>query len=135
MGLGFGLSLTTVLTLAPLVVKEPHLGVAMGALTQVRVLAGTISLAICSTILNNYLRPKMASVISPSQLRAISNSLAAIDDLTPAQRIAVRQAFGEGYNKQNIFLTAFSGVSVLASLLIWEKKPRRVGEQQQAANL
>ncbi|EER41038.1 MFS multidrug transporter [Histoplasma capsulatum var. duboisii H88] len=77
----------------------------------------------------------MASVISPSQLRAISNSLAAIDDLTPAQRIAVRQAFGEGYNKQNIFLTAFSGVSVLASLLIWEKKPRRVGEQQQAANL
>ncbi|EEH05271.1 drug resistance transporter EmrB/QacA subfamily [Histoplasma capsulatum G186AR] len=135
MGLGFGLSLTTILTLAPLVIKEPYLGVAMGALTQVRVLAGTISLAICSTILNNCLRPKMASVISPSQLRAISDSLSAIDDLTPAQRIAVRQAFGEGYNKQNIFLTAFSGVSVLASLFIWEKKPRRVGEQQQAANL
>ncbi|QSS58121.1 drug resistance transporter EmrB/QacA subfamily [Histoplasma capsulatum] len=135
MGLGFGLSLTTVLTLAPLVIKEPYLGVAMGALTQVRVLAGTISLAICSTILNNCLRPKMASVISPSQLRAISDSLSAIDDLTPSQRIAVRQAFGEGYTKQNIFLTAFSGVSVLASLFIWEKKPRRVGEQQQAANL
>ncbi|EGE84066.2 hypothetical protein BDDG_07011 [Blastomyces dermatitidis ATCC 18188] len=38
MGLGFGLSLTTILTLAPLVIKDPDLGVTMGALTQVCVL-------------------------------------------------------------------------------------------------
>ncbi|PGH09842.1 hypothetical protein GX51_00529 [Blastomyces parvus] len=134
MGLGFGLSLTTILTLAPLVIKDPDLGVTMGALTQVRVLGGTISLAICSTILNNDLRPKLASVISPSQLRAISDSLSSIDNLTPAQQTAARLAFGEGYNKQNIFLTAFSGVSLLTSMFIWEKKLRRVGGEQQEVN-
>ncbi|KAK2796804.1 hypothetical protein FQN51_009028 [Onygenales sp. PD_10] len=36
MGLGFGMTLSTILTLAPLVIKEPDL--VMGALTQVRVL-------------------------------------------------------------------------------------------------
>ena len=46
MGLGFGLGLSTVLTLAPLVVQERDLAVTMGSLTQVRVLGGTIALAI-----------------------------------------------------------------------------------------
>ena len=46
MGLGFGLGLSTLLTLARLVVDEVNLAVTMGALTQVRVLGGTISLAI-----------------------------------------------------------------------------------------
>ncbi|OJD15998.1 hypothetical protein AJ78_03790 [Emergomyces pasteurianus Ep9510] len=134
MGLGFGMGLTTILTLAPLVIKDPDLGVTMGALTQVRVLGGTISLAICSTILNNYLKPKLESQISPSELRHISDSLTAINNLTPAQQTAVRVAFGEGYNKQNTYLTAFSGLSLLASLFIWEKNPRRVGGQPQEAS-
>jgi len=46
MGLGFGLGLSTLLTLAPLVVEDRDLAVTMGALTQVRVLGGTITLAI-----------------------------------------------------------------------------------------
>ncbi|TVY37363.1 MFS thioclapurine efflux transporter [Lachnellula subtilissima] len=46
MGIGFGAGLSTLLTLARLVVDERNLPVAMGALTQVRVLGGTISLAI-----------------------------------------------------------------------------------------
>ncbi|OJD28332.1 hypothetical protein ACJ73_00257 [Blastomyces percursus] len=134
MGLGFGLSLTTILILAPLVIKDPDLEVTMGALTQVRVLGGMISLPICSTILNNDLRPKLASVISPSQLRAISDSFSSINNLTPAQQTAVKLVFGEGYNKQNIFLTAFSGLSLVTSMIIWEKKLRRVEGEQQEAN-
>ncbi|OAT05056.1 MFS multidrug transporter [Blastomyces gilchristii SLH14081] len=85
MGLGFGLSLTTILTLAPLVIKDPDLGIVY---YDAHVLGGTEPLAKCSTILNNDLRPKLASVISPSQLRAISDSLASIDNLTPAQQSA-----------------------------------------------
>jgi hypothetical protein len=46
MGIGFGLGLTTVLTFARIVVSETNLSVMMGALTQIRVLGGTVSLAI-----------------------------------------------------------------------------------------
>jgi len=38
----------------------------------------------------------------------------------------VRTAFAEGYNKQMGIMAGFSGVALLTSLLIWEKKPRRV---------
>lgn len=66
MGIGFGMGLTTLLTFARAVVEEKHMGkfrpnrrishshsftksipaVMMGAITQIRVLGGTISLAI-----------------------------------------------------------------------------------------
>ena len=46
MGLGFGFALATVLTLARLVVSDDEAGLLSNALTQVRVLGGTISLAI-----------------------------------------------------------------------------------------
>jgi hypothetical protein len=151
MGLGFGLGLSTLLTLARLVVDEANLAVTMAALTQVRVLGGTISLAIwcgphflqrpsflvppisipplttsSSTILNNHLRPRLALTITPSQSQAISDSLSAIHTLDPDKQDAIRRAFAEGYNQQNIFLTAMTGVGLIASLFIWERRPRRV---------
>ena len=122
--------------------------VTMGALTQVRVLGGTIGLAIwyetfpiilttspldipltsitSSTILNNYARSKLGDVVTMSQLVDISNSLTTIETLTAEQQAAVRMTFAEGYNKQMRIMTVFSGVAVLTTLLFWEKRPRRV---------
>jgi hypothetical protein len=126
MGLGFGLTLATVLTLAQLVVDKKDVGVVMGALTQVRVLGGTVALAICSMLLSNSLQDALKVVITPQQLAGISDSLSAIDALQPSQIATVRTAFAEGYHRQMILLTAFSGVTVLACLLLWESQPRRV---------
>ncbi|KAF2093099.1 drug resistance transporter EmrB/QacA subfamily [Rhizodiscina lignyota] len=126
MGLGFGLGLSTILVIAPLLVEGSDLAVTMGAVTQIRVLGGTISLAICSTILNNHLKGKLAHLITPAQIQAISENLSSIQSLSPTERAAVRTAFAEGYNRQNIFLTVFSGLSLIASLFLWERKPRAV---------
>ncbi|KAF5646232.1 major facilitator superfamily transporter [Fusarium sp. NRRL 52700] len=65
MGFGFGMGLATVLTFARVVVSEANLPVMMGALTQISVLGGTVSLAICATLLNNYLKPKLSDLVSP----------------------------------------------------------------------
>lgn len=46
MGIGFGLTLSTALTLAQLIVSKEDAGVVMGALTQIRVLGGTVALAL-----------------------------------------------------------------------------------------
>ncbi|RDL42325.1 Uncharacterized protein BP5553_02304 [Venustampulla echinocandica] len=126
MGLGFGLGLSTLLVLARLVVDEKNLPVTMGAITQVRVLGGTISLGICSTILNNHLRPQLSKLITPEQAHAISENLSAIHTLTPIQQAGIRRVFAEGYNQQNIFLVALTGIGLLTSLLLIEKVPRRV---------
>ncbi|KAH8652684.1 drug resistance transporter EmrB/QacA subfamily [Tricladium varicosporioides] len=126
MGAGFGIGLSTLLQLGKLVVDEKHLPVTMGALTQVRVLGGTISLAICSTILNNHLKPSITALITPAEAKAIAENLSAINRLTAAQQVSIRTAFAEGYNLQNIFLTAMTGLGVLTSLLLIEKRPRIV---------
>jgi hypothetical protein len=151
MGLGFGLGLTTLITFARLVASEAHMAVMMGALTQVRVLAGTISLAIwyvsfpgrvaamenssiamtnkdsfSASIFNNHLRDRLPSIISADEIAAISDSLTAIEDLSPEVQAAVRQVFAEGYNEQNIFLTAMTGVGLVIALFLWERNPRKV---------
>ncbi|KAJ4419091.1 hypothetical protein N0V85_001189 [Neurospora sp. IMI 360204] len=125
MGIGFGLTVSTILTLAPLVVEPADLPVMMGALTQVRVLGGTISLAVCSTLLNNHVESKLPGILDPSRVAEISESLSAIQSLPPDEQIAVRTVYAEGYNKQNILLAAFSGVAFISCLLLWEKTPRR----------
>ncbi|KAJ4264444.1 hypothetical protein NW762_005644 [Fusarium torreyae] len=125
MGAGFGLSLATILTFARVVVSERNLSVMMGALTQIRVLGGTISLAICATILNNHLTPKLNGVVTPEQEQAILDSVSAINDLDPSQQAAVRKAFAEGYNLQNIFMTAMSAAGLITSLFLLEKHPRK----------
>ena len=79
-----------------------------------------------STILNNHTRSKLKSLITSSELLDISNSLSTIEALTPAQQATVRTAFAEGYNKQMQVMIAFSGMGLLACLLIWEKKPRGI---------
>ncbi|KAK3501075.1 putative MFS multidrug transporter [Neurospora crassa] len=125
MGIGFGSTLSTILTLAPLVVDATDLPVMMGALTQVRVLGGTISLAVCSTLLNNHVESRLPSLLDPSRVTEISESLSAIQNLPSEEQIAVRSIYAEGYNKQNILLTAFSGIAFISCLLLWERPPRR----------
>ena len=115
----------------------------MGAITQLRVLGGTISLTIwyvlisecvfthlqlttsSATILNNYLAPRLETIVGPERALAISNSLSAINDLTLAQQTAVRRAFAKGYNKQNIFMAVLTGIGLVTSCFLWEKKPRK----------
>ncbi|CAD6581346.1 MAG: hypothetical protein ASARMPREDX12_000439 [Alectoria sarmentosa] len=127
MGVGFGLQMSTLMIFAPLIVKEADLAVTMGAITQIRILGGTVGLAICSTILNDHVRSRLQSLITPSELVDISNSFSAVEALTPAQQAAVRTAFAEGYNKQMQVMIAFSGAGFLTCLLLWEKKARSVG--------
>ncbi|RBR26916.1 uncharacterized protein FIESC28_00184 [Fusarium coffeatum] len=112
MGVGFGLDLTTVLTFARIVVSESNL-------------CGTVSLAMCATILNNHLRPKLTDIVSTEQAAAIFDSVSVIENLDPSQQVAVRRAFAEGYNWQNIFMAAMAAAGLIASLFLWEKSSRK----------
>lgn len=96
----------------------------MGAITQIRVLGGAISLAVCATLLNSYLKPKLQAMLNPEEAALVLDSLAAIQNLTPAQQYEVRRAFAEGYRRQNIFMTAMTGIGLITSFFLWEKRPR-----------
>ncbi|KAB5578102.1 drug resistance transporter EmrB/QacA subfamily [Coniochaeta sp. 2T2.1] len=126
MGVGFGLTLSTALTLGQLLVSKEDAGVVMGALTQIRVLGGTVALAICSAILSNHLRDTLNGVLTPTEFHEITESLGVIDRLGPDRGAWVRLAFAEGYRKQFQVLTGFSGAAFLAALFLISRKPLNV---------
>jgi hypothetical protein len=100
----------------------------MGALTQIRVLGGTVALAICSAILSNDLRSNLAGVITPAEFGEISETLGAINKLGPERVAQVKLAFAQGYRKQFQLLTGFSGAALLAALFLISRHPVNVRE-------
>ncbi|QKX63091.1 uncharacterized protein TRUGW13939_10259 [Talaromyces rugulosus] len=126
MGIGFGLTLTTILTLVPLVADSNDLPVTMGALSQVRILGGTLGLAVSATVLDSQISQTLKALRDPETLQAITDSFTAIDLLSLTDQQAVRVAFSEGFNKQSIVLAAFSAAALICSMFLWEESPRRV---------
>lgn len=98
----------------------------MGAITQIRVLGGTIGLAICTAVLNENVRHGLTLVLSPQQISGVLQSVSSISDLDASAEKAVRRVFAEGYNQQMRIVTYFSAAVFLVSLLMWEKRPRRI---------
>ncbi|KAK8080260.1 major facilitator superfamily domain-containing protein [Apiospora hydei] len=127
MGFGFGMGLISLIIYAPLVVDREDLAVTMGAITQIRVLGGTIGLAIGATILNNHLASHLPPLLTPMEMQQVAQSLSFVNGLPDATRDAVRQVFADGYNSQMRAMLYFSAATwVFAALLLWEKKLRTV---------
>ena len=97
----------------------------MGALAQFRVLGGSVGLAVCTNVLNDKI--KSASIfLSPQQLNGLLESAQAIETLPPSFQEALRRIYAAGYNEEMQVLTGFSGAAVVATLIMWERKPRRM---------
>ena len=96
----------------------------MGALAQFRVLGGSVGLAVCTNVLNNKI--KTASFLTPDQLDSVLESAQAIKTLPPNVQEPLRRLYAVGYNEEMQVLTSFGGAAILATLLMWEWKPRRM---------
>ena len=96
----------------------------MGALAQFRILGGSIGLAVCTNVLNTKI--KSAPFLSPQQLNSILESAQAVGKLPPSIQDTLRDTYAAGSNEEMQVLTAFSGATVLATLLMWEGKLRRM---------
>lgn len=78
-----------------------------------------------ATVLNDHVTSKLSTVLGPQELKTISDSLDSIKYLSPDQQDAVRVAFAEGFNRQNIVLTAFSAAAMFSCFGLWERRPRK----------
>jgi hypothetical protein len=124
MGLGFGFVLTPLLSLIPMVVGKADMPVMIGAVTQVRVLGGTIGLAISTVVLNSYVKTALLAELSVQEVSAISQSLSTLASLSEEQQLFIRRVFAEGYTRQTKITAIFSGMVVVTACLMWERKPR-----------
>lgn len=93
--------------------------VAMGAVTQFRIMGGALGLAIATNVLNTYVKSHLSASIAPQQVSTILSSAEEINVLDPAVRSTVRAIFGHGYNLQMEVLIGFGAAQIPASLLMW----------------
>lgn len=98
----------------------------MGAATQIRVLGGTIGLAICSALLSNYVSSHVSHLLTAEQLAAILQSSQNIRALPPQLQVDVRQVYAAGYNQQMRTMLYFSIASLVSLGLLAEWPPRRM---------
>ncbi|PGH19325.1 hypothetical protein AJ80_04078 [Polytolypa hystricis UAMH7299] len=121
LGLGFGLALSSTIIVSRMEVDAADHAVTMGAITQVRVLGGSIGIAICQAILSSRVRHDLRQTLSKQQLADLLKSTSTIATLTPDQQRATSQAYGRGFKLQTIVLLGFAGASLLTSLLVFKR--------------
>jgi hypothetical protein len=98
----------------------------MGAATQIRVLGGTIGLAICSALLSNHVTRETAGFLTPEQQSALLQSFQSIRRLSPELQVKVREVYAVGYSQQMRVMLYFCIVAFVSLSLLFEWPLRRM---------
>ncbi|KAF4487966.1 major facilitator superfamily transporter [Fusarium agapanthi] len=133
MGLGFGFNLSTILMMVPLVVTEKDLAVTMGSVTQIRVLGGTIGLAVCSALLINHIKREAVKFLTAEQVAGILLSSENIGMLSPETQSRTRVLYADAYSEQMRVMLYFSIASILSLVLLVERQPRKAPTKPERA--
>ncbi|KAK9413398.1 putative Major facilitator superfamily (MFS) profile domain-containing protein [Seiridium unicorne] len=143
-GFGCGINITLLVLMTPFCVQERDKGmsflepnlvgssvksgvaVAMGSVTQFRVMGGAIGLAIVTAAFNGLARVRLESLITPSQLAQLLQYPATIETFPVTIQDAIRVAFAEGYTLQAKILAGLAAGQFPATLLMWQKEQIKV---------
>ncbi|KAL8949772.1 MAG: hypothetical protein Q9222_004151 [Ikaeria aurantiellina] len=130
MGFGFGLSISTLIMTVPIVAADhADQAVTMGAVAQARTLGGSFGISICTNLLNDHLKNGLRGQLSSQQISDLLASAKTITNVPMELQPVVQRVFSEGYRNQAIALTVISAISLLAVLLLVERKPRRIPDE------
>lgn len=94
----------------------------MGAGNQFRMIGSAIVIAVSTSVLNNYLRAQLPSLLGASEDNPFQSLGKDLASLPPDLQNEVRLLLAEGFNRQMLVLCASAAAQVPASLLIWKKK-------------
>jgi hypothetical protein len=97
----------------------------MGAVTQIRVLGGTIGLAACSALLINHIKREAPKYLTGEQVAKILLSSESIGLLPSEARDRTRVLYADAYSEQMRVMLYFSIAAVLSLVLLIERPPRR----------
>jgi len=98
----------------------------MGAATQIRVLGGTIGLAICSALLSNHVARHTSEFLDTAQQAALLQSSQNIRGLPSELQVRIRQVYAVGYSQQMRVMLYFCIASLVSLALLAEWPPRRL---------
>ncbi|RDL41063.1 MFS multidrug transporter-like protein [Venustampulla echinocandica] len=120
MGLGFGLTVSTVSLGGALECELRDNTVAQGIIAQVRVLGGSIGIAAATAIQSVTQRRDLSGIITEQQLASLQDSA---KNMTPEQLFAVRKAYSDSFSLSLKVCAALAGAGALATFMTWQRRP------------
>ncbi|KAL8808018.1 MAG: hypothetical protein Q9182_000296 [Xanthomendoza sp. 2 TL-2023] len=131
LGLGVGLTFSSSTLLASLTSKPEDVAAAQGALSQARILGGSIGLAMATIVLNNRISDNLAGVVDPLGIKSIQQSVNAVVTLSPTNQALVRRAYSDAFNEQMRICAYLSAAGLLISLATYQKAPPSVAAMRE----
>ena len=135
LGLGVGLTFSASTVLTSLASSSDDVAAAQGAISQARILGGSLGLAMATIVLNSKLGDGLAGVQDPAQIKGLEQSLSSIATLSGPDYAMVAQIYTDSFNTQMRICTYLSAATVIAALCTYQKKPASVAamKEKQAA--
>ena len=116
LGLGTGLTFSSATMMTVVSNSTENAAVAQGAISQARVLGGSIGLAIATIVLNNKLSERLSAILSSEHITQLQRSFSTIHSLEPQHQAIVGMVYSEAF-KQQMQICAFVSVGCLAAAL------------------
>lgn len=95
-----------------------------------RVLGGSIGLAIGTIIINRKLSSRALKYISPAQLDKLRDSLNAMASFDETQREAIRVIYAAAFREQMLVCSYVLALAIVISMATWQRHPRSVEESK-----
>jgi hypothetical protein len=112
--------------MTPFSVSEQDNAVAMGAITQFRIMGGAIGLSIVNSVMHGMLRSGLAPILTSRQLNEVLDSAQYIAGFPPKVREQVLLKFSDSYNVQMRILAGLAAGQIIGTLIMWQKKQIKV---------
>ncbi|TGO35759.1 hypothetical protein BHYA_0147g00240 [Botrytis hyacinthi] len=119
-GLGFGLTVSTVSMLSNYESSIRDHAVAQGITSQARILGGSIGIAASTAILGLAQKTQLTGIMSPEQLASLESSAKSMSD---SQLDSVRQAYSDSFSEDMKVCAIVASVCVLVTVGTWKKNP------------
>ncbi|KAB8303027.1 hypothetical protein EYC80_004481 [Monilinia laxa] len=125
-GLGSGLTVSTVSMLSNYESSIRDHAVAQGITSQARILGGSIGIATSTAILDLTRQHQLAGIVSSAQLASLESSS---KSMTYTEINAVRQAYSDSFSEDMKVCAIVAGLCVQVTLGTWKKNPPSIQQR------
>ncbi|KAF5013545.1 hypothetical protein FDECE_468 [Fusarium decemcellulare] len=128
-GLGFGLTVASSTMLSTIEAPIRDYAPAQGILSQVRLLGGSLGIAISSALLNQRISEYLTSILTPFEISTIGGS---DSHLSASQWAAVRYTYSEAFKVDMKVAAGISGLGIISTFGAFRKQRLLISEQRAA---
>ncbi|KAM7185207.1 MFS general substrate transporter [Rhypophila sp. PSN 637] len=121
-GFGCGSNISLLGLMTPFSVKEKDLAVAMGAITQVRIMGSALGVSIVTTAMHTFLSGALGDVgLGSDVIDRVLDSAEEVGRLGSGElQTDVLRSFADGYNLQMRILAGLAAGQILGAALMWK---------------